>query len=727
MFNKSKRLISLLLCLVMVLAILPAAAFAAGTTLYVQPNSNWLQGGARFAAYFFEGADNTWVDCVDAGDGLYSVQVPEGFTNIIFCRMNPGTTENNWDNKWNQTVDLTVPADSKNIYVVDGWDKGVGQWIEKGGEIVEIERVYYIRGDMNGWGTDNPMTKTADGVYSVTISLAAGTYTYKAADEGWGSSWGDPNSDDPNGNAVLVVTADCDVTFTLNINTNTITATGSGVEFVEPDPMVIESVVAVGGFPEGVEGDLGKFLNGAIWDVANTDNVMTNENGVYTISYTGVAAGTYEFKFAANGAWDISWGTGSVVESGVAADAWFNGGNCVLNVAKDNSTVTLTLDLSNVNLVDGSGAKMKVDVAAPENTQLETPKISKLENKYNGIQISWKAVPGAAKYKLVVKEAGGSWKTIWNTVGTTYTWTGAKSGVTYTFGIRCTTADGKTYTSAFDSTGKTIQYIARPSIASLENTGNGIKITWNAVPGAAKYKLVVKEEGGSWKTIWNTIKTSYTWTGAEEGKTYTFGIRCTTADGKAYTSAFDSTGKTMTPVAAPTINKVANTVNGVAIAWNKVPGAVKYKIVVKTATSGWKSLGYATGSTYTWTGATSGVTYTFAIRAVTADGKFYASGFNSTGMSIKHVAVPAIAKLESTATGIKISWNKVAGAEKYKLVVKEEGGSWKTIWNTIKDNYLWTGAKKGVKYTFSIRCINAENTKYTSSWNSTGWTYTWNP
>ena len=726
MLNKSKRLISLLLCLVMVLAILPAAAFAAGTTLYVQPNSNWLQGGARFAAYFFEGADNTWVDCVDAGDGLYSVQVPEGFTNIIFCRMNPGTTENNWDNKWNQTVDLTVPADSKNIYVVEGWDKGVGQWIEKGGEIVEIERVYYIRGDMNGWDTDNPMTKTADGVYSVTISLAAGTYTYKAADEGWGSSWGDPNSDDPNGNAVLVVTADCDVTFTLNINTNTITATGSGVEFVEPDPMVIESVVAVGGFPEGVEGDLGKFLNGAIWDVANTDNVMTNKNGVYTISYTGVAAGTYEFKFAANGGWDISWGTGSVVESGVAADAWFNGANCVLTVAEDNSTVTLTLDLSNVNLLDGSGAKMKVDVAAAKPDVLETPKISKLENKYDGVKLTWKAIPGAAKYKLVVKEPGGKWKTIRYTTGTTYTWTGAVSGKTYTFGVCCVTSDGKTATSGFDATGKTIKFIARPSIASLQNTATGVKITWNAIPGAAKYKLVVKEPGGSWKTIRYTANTSYTWTGAVSGKTYTFGVACVTSDGKTVTSAFDATGKTIQYIARPSIYKIVNTAGGVAIAWNKIPGAAKYKIVVKTATSGWKTIAYSTGSTYTWAGATSGVTYTFGIVCVTADGKTVTSAFDSTGKTIKHVGCPKIAKLEKTSTGIKVTWDKVVGAAKYKLIVKEEGGSWKTIWNTINSSYTWTGAVKGKTYIFSLRCITADGKSYTSGWNSTGWTIKYN-
>ena len=353
---------------------------------------------------------------------------------------------------------------------------------------------------------------------------------------------------------------------------------------------------------------------------------------------------------------------------------------------------------------------------------LETPKIGMLENKANGVLITWDAVPNAAKYKLVVKESGGSWKTIWNTVKTSYTWTGAESGKTYTFGIRCTTADGKTYTSAFDSTGKTIQYIARPTIAKVENTATGVKISWKAVPGAAKYKLVVKEPGGSWKTIRYTANTSYTWTGAVSGKTYTFGICCVTFDGKTATSAFDSTGKTIKYVAQPTISKVANMANGVAIAWNKVPGAAKYKIVVKTATSGWKTVAYSTGSTYTWTGAESGVTYTFGIVCVTADGKTVTSAFDSTGKTIKYIACPKIAKLQKVSSGIKITWNKVPGAAKYKLIVKESGGSWKTIWNTINSSYTWTGAVKGKTYIFSIRCTTADGKSYTSGWNSTGWT-----
>ena len=104
--------------------------------LYLKPNSNWKQSNARFAAYFFGNGDK-WVSMVDSdGDGIYEVNIPEGYTygcNVIFCRMNPSTTANNWNNKWNQTADLKAPTDGKNLYTVkDGtWDKGGGTWSVK--------------------------------------------------------------------------------------------------------------------------------------------------------------------------------------------------------------------------------------------------------------------------------------------------------------------------------------------------------------------------------------------------------------------------------------------------------------------------------------------------------------------------------------------------------------------------------------------------------------------
>ena len=108
-------------------------------TIYMRANSNWLEAGARFAAYFFEGANNVWVSMVaDVEANVFKCDVPSGFSNVIFVRMNPAVSENRWNTDtdtdttkpvWNQTADLFVPgAGSTSIcYVVTP-----GTWGEEG-------------------------------------------------------------------------------------------------------------------------------------------------------------------------------------------------------------------------------------------------------------------------------------------------------------------------------------------------------------------------------------------------------------------------------------------------------------------------------------------------------------------------------------------------------------------------------------------------------------------
>ena len=110
----------------------PAVTTGEEGYLFLQPSTNWKADGARFAAYFFGNGD-TWVSMEDTNkDGIYVVKdkPQKDYPNVIFCRMNPSTTANNWNNRWNQTDDLTIPKDDKNCYAVkEGtWDKGGGTW-----------------------------------------------------------------------------------------------------------------------------------------------------------------------------------------------------------------------------------------------------------------------------------------------------------------------------------------------------------------------------------------------------------------------------------------------------------------------------------------------------------------------------------------------------------------------------------------------------------------------
>ena len=99
----------------------------------LKPNSNWTQSNARFAVYTF-GTVEKWYDMTyDSSLGVYIAVIEDDNANIIFCRMNPGTTANNWNNKWNQTGDLKFPTNGNNLFTVPNgvWDGSTSGWSTK--------------------------------------------------------------------------------------------------------------------------------------------------------------------------------------------------------------------------------------------------------------------------------------------------------------------------------------------------------------------------------------------------------------------------------------------------------------------------------------------------------------------------------------------------------------------------------------------------------------------
>ena len=75
--------------------------------MYFAPG-DWL-GGGRYAAYFFNEAEAfTWVNMKYVSENLYSVNIPEGYSKVIFCKMSGANAVNSWDNKLLQTEDLDI-------------------------------------------------------------------------------------------------------------------------------------------------------------------------------------------------------------------------------------------------------------------------------------------------------------------------------------------------------------------------------------------------------------------------------------------------------------------------------------------------------------------------------------------------------------------------------------------------------------------------------------------
>ena len=241
----------------------PATNITNGTNLYLLPSVEWKEANARFAAYFFGGDGELWLDMLDSnGDGIYEVVSQGTREKVIFCRMNPETTENNWDNKWNQTSDLTYDG-TNNQYNVSGWD--AGEWSVFSGNNGDNDNpekpqpessVYTLCGDSIIFGTNwdetdtnNDMTKGEDGIWVkkyTDVTLSKGTYEYKVvAGHNWDTAGKYP-SDDSNMTLYIAKDGVYDLTFTFDPTVPELKATA--VNKVNVENVIINNIYAINGF-----------------------------------------------------------------------------------------------------------------------------------------------------------------------------------------------------------------------------------------------------------------------------------------------------------------------------------------------------------------------------------------------------------------------------------------------------------------------------------------------
>ncbi len=291
----------------------------------------------------------------------------------------------------------------------------------------------------------------------------------------------------------------------------------------------------------------------------------------------------------------------------------------------------------------------------------------------------------------------------------------AKASGTATITVK--TSNGKTATC------KVTVNLPAPQITGLANTTGGIKISWNKVSGAYGYRLYYKPASGGWKRFKDTTATSFTDSGVVPNKTETYTIRCIDKNGNTI-SGFNSTGwsKKYTP-AAPTISKLDITTGGIKLSWNKIAGVYGYRLYYKTSSGGWKRFKDTTATSFTDSSVSPNRTETYTIRCIDKNGKTV-SGFNSKGWSKKYTPVaPTITRLSNTSKGVSVTWNKIAGVYGYRLYRKYDGGSWTKVKDTTSTSFTDSGAKKGKKVTYTVRCID-KNGKTISGYNSTGWSIT---
>jgi len=110
----------------------------------------------------------------------------------------------------------------------------------------------------------------------------------------------------------------------------------------------------------------GNWLNGAVWDPGVAGNKMTEQNGVYSITFTDVNANSeLLFKFAINGTWDVNYGCISTDENKLNKtlsniEAF---GNNILFGLTEPADVTISFNLSELTyMISTNGMKVGDDI-----------------------------------------------------------------------------------------------------------------------------------------------------------------------------------------------------------------------------------------------------------------------------------------------------------------------------------------------------------------------------
>ena len=232
---------------------------------------------------------------------------------------------------------------------------------------------------------------------------------------------------------------------------------------------------------------------------------------------------------------------------------------------------------------------------------------------YSGLKVSWEAVPGVTNYRVFVKE-DGRWKTFANTKKTYVVDKNATAGKTYTFTVRCLSDDGKTYLSSFRS-GACGMFTPAPDISSITCRNGALRLTWNKVSGAAKYRVYQKVDG-AWKRLAVTANDYYDFKDVSANGLYSFTMMSLDANGKSL-SGYSTAGWSGRYLAPPAFTSISDN----TLTWKANTYAAKYRVYRKTFDGSWKTLCTTTKTTFTDTTAPKDEPYLYTLRYVDADGQ----------------------------------------------------------------------------------------------------------
>ena len=327
-------------------------------------------------------------------------------------------------------------------------------------------------------------------------------------------------------------------------------------------------------------------------------------------------------------------------------------------------------------LIDGSWTPLTDSTVWATPSDPEAPKAVASLDAEGSVNLKWSAVDGADKYAIALKTNGGYSTYTYDCRRTEFSVKNLKPG-NYQFLVQAHLPSGWSSFSANDLVSIRVPDSSSPMVAVGYSGSNSAVLSWDSVPGAAKYAIAEYKNGSFCNLSIDHKATSYEVKDLNLGEKHRYLVQAF-VDGAWSKYSEDDLVEVIVPDEKSPKAKAEATGDGqVTLSWDLVPGADRYAIA-EYIDGGYRT--YTTsckGQSYTVDNLGNGNEHKFLIQAQ-VNGKWSAASPDLLVAATPHGVMAPTVKAKAGDLSATLEWNSVPGATRYAIASQNGDGSFTT-------------------------------------------------
>ncbi len=327
-------------------------------------------------------------------------------------------------------------------------------------------------------------------------------------------------------------------------------------------------------------------------------------------------------------------------------------------------------------LIDGSWTPLTDSTVWATPSDPEAPKAVASLDAEGSVNLKWSAVDGADKYAIALKTNGGYSTYTYDCRRTEFSVKNLKPG-NYQFLVQAHLPSGWSSFSANDLVSIRVPDPSSPMVAVGYSGSNSAVLSWDSVPGAAKYAIAEYKNGSFCNLSIDHKATSYEVKDLNLGEKHRYLVQAF-VDGAWSKYSEDDLVEVIVPDEKSPKAKAEATGDGqVTLSWDLVPGADRYAIA-EYIDGGYRT--YTTsckGQSYTVDNLGNGNEHKFLIQAQ-VNGKWSAASPDLLATATPHGVMAPTVKAKAGDLSATLEWNSVPGATRYAIASQNGDGSFTT-------------------------------------------------